>query len=69
MTDKPDLLMWLLCLILSLCMGMFWGALLYWLWPMAGLIVGGVLAVVTFALLVRLMYLPDPFDDDWTLYD
>jgi hypothetical protein len=69
MTEKPDLLMWLLCLILSACMGMFWGALIYWLWPTAGLIVGGLLAAITLWVLVRLMYMPDLFEDDWGTYD
>ena len=69
MTEKPDLLMWLLCLAVSACMGLFWGALIYWLWPTAGLIVGSLIAAVSFGLLARLMYMPDLFEEDWSMYD
>lgn len=69
MTEKLDLSMWFLCVVLSLCMGMFWGALLYWLWPTASLIVGTLLGALTFWLLVWAIHLPDPLDDDWNLHD
>jgi len=41
----------LMCLAVSMVFGGIWGGLIYWLHPVAGLLIGGTLAILCFMVL------------------